>query len=114
MSAFFDFEQLEWTQAAPTARRKVVHEGDLMFVLFELKAGAGPSLHSHPHTQMATVLRGRIEAAVGGEKRIIGPMGGYRVPPNVPHGVRVLGDEDALVLDCFTPIREDFLQERGR
>ncbi len=109
MSAFFHFDEMEWTEVSSTARRKVVHVGDLMFVLFELKSGPETRPHRHPHTQMATLLKGRIEATIGDEQRILEPMDGYRVPSNVPHGVRVLSDEPALVLDCFTPIREDFL-----
>ena len=109
MSVFFDFEDMEWTEIPPTARRKVVHEGDLMFALFELRPGPEMRLHRHPHTQMATLLQGRIEATVGDEKRVLEPMEGYCVPANAAHGVRVLSDEPALVLDCFTPVREDFL-----
>ena len=109
MSGFFSFDEIPWTQMSPTARRKDVYEGELMFALFELGPGPELPLHAHPHTQMATLLQGRIEATIGDEKRILEPMQGYRVPSNTPHGVQVLGDEPALVLDCFTPIREDFL-----
>ena len=105
--AFFAWDQMEWETVDDLTARKVVHLGRVMCVLFRLSEGSDAPPHSHPHEQLATVLKGRIIAQIGEESKTIGPMDGYRVPPDVPHKVTVL--EDALILDCFSPIREDFL-----
>jgi quercetin dioxygenase-like cupin family protein len=31
------------------------------------------------------------------------------VPPNVPHSMKVIGNETVLNLDVFSPAREDYL-----
>lgn len=105
--AFFDWDQMEWEVVDALTSRKVVHLDGVMLVLFRLVKGSDAPPHAHPHEQLATVLSGSIIAQIGEESKAIGPMGGYRVPSGVPHKVTVL--EDALILDCFSPLREDFL-----
>jgi len=105
--AFFAWDQMGWEIVDDLTARKVVHLGRVMCVLFRLAKGSDAPPHSHHHEQIATVLEGRIIAQIGEESKAIGPLEGYRVPPDVPHKVTVLAD--ALILDCFSPIREDFL-----
>ncbi len=111
MDYFFDWDALDWELVQLGVERKVVHTAHLMFALYRMSAGLEFPRHDHPHEQMATVLSGRIEALIGEDRRELGPRGGYRVPANVPHTIRVL--EDAVILDAFTPIREDFLTDRS-
>jgi quercetin dioxygenase-like cupin family protein len=85
----------------------------MMLVIVELD---GPSqavpLHQHPHEQISYVVEGQINFVIGdGEQRTVdqvGPGDAVVVPPNAPHTVEVL-TESARVIDCFYPIREDFL-----
>ena len=103
----FDWNEMDWEEMNEYAARKVVTLDNVMFVLFRLRAGSNAPHHSHPHEQLSTVIAGRLIAHIGDEERELGPMGGYCVPPDVPHGVTVL--EDCLLIDAFSPIREDFL-----
>ncbi len=104
---FFNWDDIEWTETDALSARKVVTLNNVMFVLFRLLKGADAPPHCHPHEQLSTMLSGRIIAHIGHEQLELGPMQGYRVPPNVPHKVTVL--EDALILDAFSPIRQEFL-----
>lgn len=104
---FFSWDDIPWQVVDEHAARKVMTLENVMCVMFRLKRGGNAPAHSHPHEQLATVLEGRLIAHVGDEQREIGPMEGYRVPPDVPHRVTII--EDAVVLDCFSPIREDFV-----
>ncbi len=64
--------------------------------------------HAHPHEQMGIMISGRLEFTVGGETKILGPGDIWRIPGGVPHKVVAL-DGPAVALDCFHPIREDYL-----
>jgi len=107
-SPFFSWDKMDWIVVDENIRRKQVGLDKLMHVLFEIKAGAKTPIHSHPHEQTGCVLRGCLKVTIGEEERILRPGEGYLVLPNTPHGVEVLGEEDALILDTFTPQREDF------
>ena len=45
----------------------------------------------------------------GQEDKVLGTGDTYYVAPNVVHGVEIL--EDTMLLDIFTPMREDFIQK---
>jgi quercetin dioxygenase-like cupin family protein len=64
--------------------------------------------HSHPHEQMGLMISGQALFTVGEETRLIGPGDIWRIPGGVPHKVVAL-DGPAVALDCFHPIREDYL-----
>ncbi len=105
---FFNWDELDWIVVDENIRRKQIWLDKLMHVLVEIKAGAVAQLHNHPHEQTGYVLRGNVKVTVGEHKAILGPGSLYLVPPLMVHGVTVIGDEDALILDTFTPQREDF------
>jgi len=105
---FFSWDELDWTIVDENIRRKQIWLNKLMHVLVEIKAGATAPLHNHPHEQTGYILRGRVKVTVGEYEKILAPGSGYLVPPLTVHGVQVLGEEDALILDTFTPQREDF------
>lgn len=63
--------------------------------------------HHHPHEQLGIMLEGALELTLGDETRIIRPGDAYTIPPNLPHHART-GPEGCLVLDIFTPPREDY------
>jgi quercetin dioxygenase-like cupin family protein len=54
------------------------------------------------------VQAGRIMFNVGGVENFLGPGDTIRVPPNVPHFVDVI--EDCIVVDLFSPRREDWIR----
>ena len=64
-------------------------------------------LHHHPHEQLGVMLEGAMELTIGAETRLLRPSDAYTIPPHLPHGARTL-DEGCVVLDVFTPVREDY------
>ena len=68
--------------------------------------------HSHRHEQISYVLSGAVRfEAKDGETRVV-EAGDFAVfEPNEPHGGVAL--EDSVVLDAFSPAREDFKAEMG-
>jgi quercetin dioxygenase-like cupin family protein len=73
----------------------------------ELEPGAVVAEHSHDNEQLGIVLRGAIDFRVGDERRELGPGGTWCIAPNTPHEA-VAGPEGAVVIDVFSPSREDF------
>jgi quercetin dioxygenase-like cupin family protein len=90
------------------SRKILASDGRLMAVEVYFVKGAIGEPHSHTHEQIGYVVKGRFEATFGGEKTIISVGDTYYVPPDVVHGVVAL--EDGILLDIFTPQREDFLR----
>jgi len=90
------------------SRKILASGGGMMTVQFDFAEGSVGYLHTHPHEQVGYVAAGRFEITMAGEKTIIETGDTYYVPTNVEHGVVAL--EEGILLDVFTPQREDFLQ----
>ena len=90
------------------SRRILASDGTLMTVQFTFEKDAVGTPHSHPHEQIGYVVKGRFQATVGDDSTIIDVGDSYYVPSSVVHGVVAL--EDGILLDVFTPQREDFLK----
>ena len=88
-------------------RRVLAQNEEMMAVEVTFEKGTIGAIHTHPHTQITYVLRGRFEATIGNEVKIISEGDTYLTIPNLPHGVVCL--EEGVLLDIFTPRREDFL-----
>ncbi len=90
-------------------RRILSYGGNLMVVEFTFDAGVSSWLHSHPHEQVGYVVSGEIDFVMEGQRTTrLSAGGSYYVPPNVKH--HIITYAPTVLLDCFTPIREDFLQ----
>ncbi len=89
--------------------RKIFSGKNVMLSLVEARAGMQLNPHRHPHEQIIFLLKGRMELRVGDEKRIMTAGDVCHVPPNVEHVSNTLSEEPALILDVFSPIREDYL-----
>ncbi|WP_445682234.1 cupin domain-containing protein [Radicibacter daui] len=97
-----------WIEVAPGNRRRVlVYTEGLMQVEFAFEKGAIGYLHSHPHVQSSYVAEGSFEVTIDGKKEVIKAGGSFIVPSGLEHGVVAL--EPGRLIDCFTPIRQDFL-----
>ncbi|MCP4381653.1 MAG: cupin domain-containing protein [Hyphomicrobiales bacterium] len=97
-----------WVDAAPGVRRRMLgHNSDLMMVEVAFEKGAAGDLHAHPHVQVSYVASGSFEMTIGDRTVIIGQGDSYYVPANVVHGCTAL--EPGVLIDSFTPHREDFL-----
>jgi unsaturated pyranuronate lyase len=97
------------TPVAPGVKRKILaSSGSLMTVEVTFQKGAIGAVHSHPHEQVSYVIKGSFEFEMDNRKTVIKTGDTYYVNPGVVHGVVAL--EEAIILDIFTPQREDFLK----
>jgi quercetin dioxygenase-like cupin family protein len=90
-------------------RRKILASGGkLMMVEVYFDKGGVGAMHSHPHEQVSYIVNGAFEFNIEGKKDVVKAGDTVYIGSNVPHGVVAL--EDSLIVDIFTPQREDFLK----
>ncbi len=89
-------------------RRVLSYGGGMMLVQFTFDAGITAPVHCHPHEQIGYVVSGEIDLMMEGKETTRLTAGcSYYVAPNVRHGI--ITRAPTVLIDCFTPIREDFL-----
>lgn len=89
-------------------RRVMSHGGGLMVVEFRFERGTVAPVHHHPHEQVGYVVSGELDLVMEGQEDVrLGAGSSYYVPPNVAHGVVI--HAPTVLVDVFTPLREDFL-----
>jgi len=90
------------------SRKVLTYSKDLMVCELKFKKGAIGALHHHPHEQVGYIVSGSFEVEeTGAGKKILKAGDTYHIKSNVEHGVVAL--EDSVLLDIFTPMREDFI-----
>ncbi|MEJ1160930.1 cupin domain-containing protein [Prosthecomicrobium sp. N25] len=106
--AFAHAGDIPWQDLGGGVRRRILCWDDaLMMVEVAFEAGAVGALHSHPHRQASLVRSGRFRLVIDGATRDLGPGDVYFVRPDLPHEALAL--EAGVLLDVFTPARQDFL-----
>ncbi len=91
------------------ARRVLNRGGRLMLVEFTFaKGGVGP-VHSHPHEQIGFLAAGSGVFTIDGEETEVKMGDSMYIPPNTPHGFKA-NEDNTIMIDIFTPQREDFLE----
>lgn len=76
---------------------------------FELKQGGRVPSHSHPSEQISIVLSGVLRFTIDGQETIVRAGEVMQIPANAVHEVEVM--EDTLVLDVFSPVRQDWIDK---
>jgi quercetin dioxygenase-like cupin family protein len=102
----WDSEPVE--QLSPTIGRQMIHTETMTLARISLRRGALVPRHQHPNEQIATVWQGRLRFLVGDEERQVSAGESVALPADVPHEVEAL--EDSIVLDVFSPVREDWVR----
>jgi quercetin dioxygenase-like cupin family protein len=93
-------------------RHVLSYGGSLMLVQFNFDAGVTSLSHSHPHEQVGYVVSGEIDFVLEGRATTRLRAGGsYYVPPNVRHNI--VTHATTVLIDAFTPVRQDFLEDNS-
>ncbi len=106
------YDQMQADPIRVGAERRLAYTDHLMMAIIDFEDG--PKLqpdppHSHPHEQITYVVSGEILFFMDDQQMHLGPGDVYCVAPGKPHTIQLLTRSVRLV-DCFTPIREDFLK----
>jgi len=97
-------EEVAWGMT----RQIMGHDTDLMLVRVFFKKDAIGVEHTHPHQQVSYVEKGVFEVNIGGKKEILKAGDAFVVPVGILHGAVCL--EEGILIDTFSPAREDFLK----
>ena len=90
-----------------SVRARRVQGERITLAVVELAPNAVVPEHRHAAEQLGMVITGRMHFTVDGETRDLGPGGTWRILGNRPHDV-VAGPDGAVVIDVFTPVRDDW------
>jgi len=103
-----DWSSIPVEQLEPGIQRQMIVGEHLMICRLRLAPYVVTPAHDHPHEQMTLVERGRALFTIGDEQRIAEAGDVLHFPPGTWHGATML-DEEVILVDIFSPIREDFL-----
>lgn len=100
--------EIPWKEVGGGLSRQMMgYNNQLMLLKVKFEKGGIGYVHQHAHTQSTYVESGLFEVSINGEKKILKPGDGFFVESNAPHGAICL--EEGLLIDTFSPMREDFL-----
>ena len=116
-NALAAFQQRTWTgipvqHLAEGIERQMIWGERLMVCRLRLAPHTVTAVHSHPHDQITLVERGRVDFVVEGQRRTAQAGDVLVFPPNIQHGATML-DEEVVLVDIFSPLRQDFLSPSG-
>lgn len=103
-----NWNEMEWKSIRPGVDQKAFSGEGATVALHRLQPDHEPKPHSHVHEQIAYIVSGTVDFHVGGEVVRLGPGGMVVVPPDVMHHAVVVGDEEVINLDVFTPRRPEY------
>jgi quercetin dioxygenase-like cupin family protein len=90
-------------------RRTMGVTDEAMLCEFFLERDAFVPDHNHMNDQVGYVIYGQVEMTIGGIARICRAGESYAIPGGVRHSALAL--QDSLVIDCFSPPRNDYRTE---
>ena len=95
--------------AGGVTRRVLAYCENMMCVENTFEEGAVGAMHSHPHTQITYVAEGAFAFTIGEETRIVRKGDTLLKEDGIIHGCTCL--EKGILVDIFTPMRKDFVNE---
>ena len=97
----------DWQATEPGVHRRIVLDGEkMMLVEVHFEPGAVGNVHSHPHEQATRVISGRVRFTLDGQEKVVAAGEYLLIPSQTRHGAEAL--EESLLLDIFSPPRQDF------
>lgn len=104
---------IEWETVTDKIQRKIMgYNNELMMVQVKFEKGGIGVRHEHHHSQTTYVARGKFEVTIDDKTEILSAGDGFYIPPHVYHGAVCL--DDGILIDVFSPAREDFMENRLR
>ncbi|MFK7854687.1 MAG: cupin domain-containing protein [Granulosicoccus sp.] len=99
---------VEWEDLGDGIKRKILtFEGKVMMAKIAFEAGAIGVAHSHPHIQCSYVESGEFWLTIDGRREKLVSGDSFLVAPDLMHDAVAI--TDGVLIDVFTPMREDFL-----
>ncbi|MFN0108827.1 MAG: cupin domain-containing protein [Blastocatellia bacterium] len=104
----WDWDNVPVENLTPEIERQMIVGERLMICRLRFAAGVITTPHDHLHEQLTLVESGRVSFLIGNETRIAKAGDVLHFPSGCWHGATML-DEEVVLIDIFTPLREDLL-----
>jgi quercetin dioxygenase-like cupin family protein len=108
----YKYDEMQSHKVADKVERRLIHTDNLMLVNVEFSDGPTNKpdpFHLHPHEQVSYLADGEVYLFVGDDEKVHLKAGDkFAIPSNIPHTIQRLTSY-VRIIDCFTPLREDFL-----
>jgi quercetin dioxygenase-like cupin family protein len=116
-SAIDPYQHRDWStipveQVGEGIERQMIWGHRVMVCRLRFRPHVITVVHTHPHEQITIVERGRLRFTIAGVERVASAGDVLYFSSHVAHGATVL-DEEVVLIDIFSPVREDFLPLRG-
>jgi len=85
----------------------LVHGEKTLMGQFKITKGSVIPTHSHPHEQTGIMISGKLRFNLDGEIWDVEAGDSWCLPGNIEHSAEAL--EDSVVIEVFSPVREDYL-----
>ena len=105
-----DWDKIPVEQTAEGIERQMVVGQNMMMCRFRFAPFVVTPEHTHHHEQMTLVMQGKVKFLISGEEHILAAGDVIHFPPHNRHGATML-DEEVILIDIFSPIREEFLKK---
>ncbi|HRH46164.1 MAG TPA: cupin domain-containing protein [Pyrinomonadaceae bacterium] len=107
---FTDWDKIPVETPSKGIERQMVIGKNIMICRFRFAPFLVTPEHTHPHEQMTLVVKGKVKFIIEGKPQIMSAGDVLHFPPHNRHGATML-DEEVILIDIFSPIREDFLSK---
>jgi quercetin dioxygenase-like cupin family protein len=104
----YQWDKVEKEKLNPSLARQVIHGETMTVARMYVDKGCLVPEHQHHNEQISIMEQGSAKFVLAGVERVIKAGEVVRIPPNVPHRVEAL--EDCVVLDLFSPRRDDWIR----
>lgn len=111
-SAALHWSELPLHEPLPGVSGSVQMGADLSAAMFRLEPGAVVPRHSHVNEEFGQVISGSLELEVDADKRWLDAGEAFLIPGDVPHAAAA-GPEGCVLLECYSPPRNPFVQQQG-
>lgn len=105
-------EEMPWEVVGEGVKRKIMaYDNNIMLVNVSFdEGGVGPQ-HAHHHSQTTYVVSGEFDVTIEGETKTLKAGDAFYIPPHEMHGA--ICKKAGILIDVFSPIREDFMEQMG-
>jgi quercetin dioxygenase-like cupin family protein len=104
----YRWTEVKKEQINPMMSRQMIHGATMTIARLEVKKGAMVPEHSHHNEQITTIEKGKMRFLLEGQEVVLSAGESLHIPAHAPHSAEVL--EDGVVLDLFSPPREDWIR----
>ena len=103
---FFQLDKNLQKELIPGFKANFVTSENMTFAYWDIQKGSVLPEHSHPHEQVANVIKGKFELTVDGESKVLEPGMVAVIPSNAVHSGKAI--TDCRIIDVFYPVREEY------